>query len=562
MSGKTQKKYGNKKGKAVVGASDLPGKPSVAAPNKTPPASPLFDRDNVLEIVTRLFLIAMAVVFPLAMGQEKYANITHFKNMTFYLIAAAAFCTIIIIMIRKVMKTPSYEFAVEMPQLSKVDIAVLVYWGVLLLSTLFSQYKDVALNGQGVRNDGFIIQTFYVVTYFVLSRLLRLQRFDLSIYGFGATVVAMLVMLHFFGHDVLDTGFAEPNWESKLLFMGPMGNINLTSYFVTVALTVTAAVYVTEQHLSFDKHGYLTLFCFALMLWAELNLNTDAGIVALMVVVPVAMPLLLIDFRRVGRFLTVLSAALGVILFNRLVVRSDILGKDFGQTGWLLLGAELVCVTFALLINDGTLRLAPSRKTLLIVTLCVDGAALIGGLVAAAIAANTQTKGFLYEFGQILYHHNFSDKFGTNRFFTWKRTLKLVFVQRLSLLLLGGGPDTFCNLFNEAFGKESTAFFNGRNLDKAHNEYLQLLVCSGLPGVGSFLAFLGIMVTKAFKKATDNPQLVCCALGVVAYAVHAFFGYSLPINSPLMWVLFGLTGAAIRSGEPAETKQVNAKKAI
>ena len=201
MSGKTQKKYGNKKGKAVVGASDLPGKPSVAAPNKTPPASPLFDRDNVLEIVTRLFLIAMAVVFPLAMGQEKYANITHFKNMTFYLIAAAAFCTIIILMIRKVMKTPAYEFTVEMPQFNKVDIAVLVYWGFLLLSTLFSQYKDVAFNGQGVRNDGFIIQTFYVATYFVISRLLRLRIFDLNIYCLGGAAVSMLVMLHFFGFD-------------------------------------------------------------------------------------------------------------------------------------------------------------------------------------------------------------------------------------------------------------------------------------------------------------------------------------------------------------------------
>ena len=153
MSGKNQKKYGSKKSKSVVGASDLPAKPSTAAQNKTPPASPLFDRDNVFEIVTRLFLIAMAVVFPLAMGQEKYGNITHFKNMTFYLIAAAAFCTIIILMIRKVMKTPAYEFTVEMPQFNKVDIAVLVYWGFLLLSTLFSQYKDVAFNGQGVRNE-------------------------------------------------------------------------------------------------------------------------------------------------------------------------------------------------------------------------------------------------------------------------------------------------------------------------------------------------------------------------------------------------------------------------
>jgi hypothetical protein len=38
-------------------------------------------------------------------------------------------------------------------------------------------------------------------------------------------------------------------------------------------------------------------------------------------------------------------------------------------------------------------------------------------------------------------------------------------------------------------------------------------------------------------------------MGVTAYAVHAFFGYSLPINSPLMWVLFGITGAAMRANK-------------
>ena len=554
MSEKKSKKYLAKKARTEDKIS-RPATPSAAAAPVA--ASPLFDRDNPVELVTRVFLIAMAIVFPLAMGSEKYANITHFKNMTFYLIAAAAFCTLILIAIRRVMKTPAYEFTVEIPELNAVDIAVLVYWGVLLLSTLFSPYKDVAFNGQGVRNDGFIIQTFYVVTYFVLSRLLRLQKFDLNLYALGATIVSVLVMFHFFGKDVLGTGFTEPNWESKLLFMGPMGNINLTSYFVTTALTVLAAVYVTEQMLSFDRHGYLTLFAFILMLWAELNLNTDAGLVALLVVLPVAMPLLLTDFRRVGRFFTVLSAALGVILFNKLLVGSDILGKDFGESGWYMLGAELVCVTLALLIHDGTLRLNPSRRTLLIATLSIDGIVLLGVLIAAAKAADGTSKGFLYEFGQVLFHRNFNDHFGTNRFFTWKRTLRLVFVHRPSLLLLGAGPDTFCNTFNEVFGDEAFAYFNGRNLDKAHNEYLQLLACSGLPAVGAFLAFLGAMVVKAFRKATDSPLLVCCALGVVAYAVHAFFGYSLPINSPLMWVLFGLTGAAVRAARPDSPAAAN-----
>ncbi len=556
MSGKNQKKYYNKRKKSAsarasesAAAANTKNPPVAASENKpakksVPPRSPLFDRDNLYEIFARLFLIAMSVAFPLAIGSEKYANITHFKNMVFYLIAAAAFCAIIITMIVKLLSAPSYE-AASMPSLKNlnlVDIAVLLYWGFLLISTLASDYKEVAFNGQGVRNDGFIIQTFYVTTYFVISRLVRIRKFDLNVYCLGATIVSVLVMLHFFGFDVLNTGFSEPNWESGLLFMGPMGNINLTSYFVAVSLIIAASIYITEQHLGFDKHGNITLLCFAVMLWAELNLNTDAGIVAIGVALAVALPLMLVSFRRVGRFFTVLSVALAVAIFNRLTVGSDILGKDFGKLGWIMTAAELACIGIAVAINDGTLSFNPSRKSLLITTLCIDGAAVIGVAAAAAVAATHESSGILYEFGQILFHGNFNDKFGTNRMFTWKRTIKLVGKHPI----FGSGPDSFYNVFNAQYGDEAKEFFNGRNLDKAHNEYLQLLVCSGITGLGSFLAFLGTMVVDAFKRAQNNPLLVCCAMGVVCYAVHAFFGYSLPINSPLMWVLFGLTGAAMR----------------
>lgn len=555
MSGKNQKKYYNKRKKGVsVSANESAAvnlkNPSDATSenksekNKIPPRSPLFDKDNIYEIFARLFLIAMSIIFPLAIGSEKYANVTHFKNMAFYLIAAAAFCSIIITMIVKLLSAPSYESA-PIPNLKKlnpVDIAVLLYWGFLLISALLSNYKDVAFNGQGVRNDGFIIQTFYVATYFVISRLVRMQKFDLNIYCYGATIVSVLVMLHFFGFDVLDTGFSQPNWESGLLFMGPMGNINLTSYFVTVSLIMAASIYITEQQLGFDKHGNITLACFAVMLWAELNLNTDAGIVAIGAALAVALPLMLVSFKRIGRFFTVLSVALAVVIFNRLAIGSDILGDEFGKLGWLMVAAELVCIGLAVSINDGTLNFNPSRKTLLITTLCIDAAAVLGVLAAAAVAANGESKGILYELGQMLFHGNFNDKFGTKRIFTWKRTLKLVGRHPI----FGSGPDSFYNVFNAQYGDEAKEFFNGRNLDKAHNEYLQLLVCSGVTGLGSFLAFLGMMIAGAFKRTQNNPLLVCCAMGVVGYAVHAFFGYSLPINSPLMWVLFGLTGAAMR----------------
>ena len=474
------------------------------------------------------------------------------------MLAALGLCSVIVAMIVKVITTPSDDFRVELPKFNLPDVAVLLYWGFLFLSALLSPYKEIAFNGQGVRNDGLIIQSFYVAVYFLISHLLKLRNFDLNAYCFGGTVVAGLVMCHFFGWDLLNTGFSKPNWESGLLFMGPMGNINLTSYFVTVALVLAAGVYVTEQQLAFDKNGAVTLSCFALMLWAELNLNTDAGIVALGVVLLAALPLMLISLRRLGRYLAVLSVASGVIAFNRLVVKTWILKETFGGKGILLLIAAVVLAGLAAFIGcdfaagwvgviKDRLEGVLSRRVLLIASLTVDGLAVIGLFVASFFAARSQKSGVLYEFGQMIYHGNFNDKFGHNRMFTWKRTVRLIGKKPI----FGNGPDTFCTVFNNAYGEESKKFFGGRNLDKAHNEYLQLLICSGFTGLGAFLAFIGSLIVNAYRRATDNPLLVCCGAAVIAYAVHAFFGYSLPINTPLMWVLLGLTGAAVR----VETKK-------
>ena len=555
MSNKKQKKYYAKRAAAVKSAntgkasSDVRAH-SAASKKRKPPQSPLFDSNNWCEIFARIFLIAMAIVFPLAIGSQKYGNITNFKNTTYYMIAALSFSALIITLIIKILKIPAEQFRVIdslkfFKNFNAVDVAVSCYWIFLLISALLSDYKVVSWMGQGVRNDGLVIQTFYVITYFIISRLVRLKRFDLGIYCGGAAIVAILVMCHFFGWDVLDTGFSTPNWESGLLFMGPMGNINLTSYFVTVAIILSASLYITDEHDDSQTNVIFRCFilaCFVFSLWAELNLNTDAGIVALGVALLVSFPMLLNSFARLGRMFTVLATACGVILFDRLFVHLLIIGDGFGKIGWISLCAGIILTVLAVLISLNIIRFTPSRRTMLISSLAVDGAAVAGVLTVSAIAAKSQTSGVLYELGQMLFHGNFDDNFGSKRLFTWKRTLKLAGKHPI----FGSGPDTFCNVFKEAYGEESEKFFGGRNLDKAHNEYLQLLICSGITGLGAFLAFIGGMIVKAFRRATDNPLLVCCAMGVVGYAVHAFFGYSLPINSPLMWVLFGLTGAAVR----------------
>ena len=121
MSGKNQKKYiANRKksgmnqsahtdavqlSKAMPAAAGK-GQQKNSSKTKTLPPSPLFDKNNLMELFARVFLLAMVFIFPLAMGTEKYANITHYKNSIFYVLAALGLCSVIVSMIIKVISTP------------------------------------------------------------------------------------------------------------------------------------------------------------------------------------------------------------------------------------------------------------------------------------------------------------------------------------------------------------------------------------------------------------------------------------------------------------------------
>lgn len=517
------------------------------------------DSVNLPELFALFFFIRMVFIFPIARIRLNYRSISHNKRMFFYQLLAIVVCEIILALLLRMIAKKSYKTLFNrhflenvktyrnnfLKSLNAVDIAVLLYLGFVLISALLADDKQLAFVGHYARNNGFIIQACYVLTYFVISRFLRVRRPELNCYCFSGAMVSVLTLLHYFKHDVLDIGYAADS-----LFIGPMGNVDYTSAFIAIALILTAAVYITEQYMSFDKDGYLILACFAVTLWAELLVDVDSGMVAMGAALAVALPTLITSLKRVERLFKLLSVGVGTAIFKRLIIDSDILHEEFGKKGWLLFAAELVLVALTVAISNGTIKRNPSRKVMLIVTLSIDGAAILALLIAARIAADREPVGVLYELGQILYYHNFEDRFGSGRIFIWKNSWQLIKKHPF----FGFGPDGFKGAYTKTFREISRI----ATTIEAHNEYLHLWVCSGIFAVGAYLAFLGLMVVKGIRRAAKDPILICCTIGVIGYAVHTFFMPTIPIHMPLMWTLLGMTGAAIRAGEQNE-KPVNEK---
>lgn len=133
---------------------------------------------------------------------------------------------------------------------------------------------------------------------------------------------------------------------------------------------------------------------------------------------------------------------------------------------------------------------------------------------------------------------NVSDSYGSFRIYVWRNTLKIV----PKNLIHGVGIDCFFYAFGfepliAEFSSNEAVFF-----DKAHNEYLQKLICEG---AFSCLIYIGMLfyificsVKKIFKE--NNYIAISLFLSFIGYSIQAFFNISVIEVAPLFWITIGL----------------------
>lgn len=123
---------------------------------------------------------------------------------------------------------------------------------------------------------------------------------------------------------------------------------------------------------------------------------------------------------------------------------------------------------------------------------------------------------------------NIKDSYGTKRIYIWRKTLEIV----PKYLLHGAGIDNFYY----AFGDMPLSYPSARkSYDKAHNEYLQILITDG---VFTLLLYL-IMYFKALRNGIKNNDIVVL-LPVIGYLVQAFFNISIISVTPIFYITLGL----------------------
>lgn len=125
---------------------------------------------------------------------------------------------------------------------------------------------------------------------------------------------------------------------------------------------------------------------------------------------------------------------------------------------------------------------------------------------------------------------NYMRDFSNGRIDIWKNTLKIV----PDYFLLGAGLDNFGYVYPQ----------NNLNkyVDKAHNEYLQILITEGV--VSLLLYFLLIINLLVDSLRNNNKICLCLLMSFLGYVLQATFNIRVVAVAPIYFIIMGLLASS------------------
>lgn len=504
------------------------------------------DRD-FLSILLGVYVIAVGVGVPVFV-RDKYFDILVFKYHYY------CFCTITMLVLligysltagRKRLKAYFKDFSVRKfaAGLSPADYAVLVYILIAVLSTLTSDYVFEAFWGNEGRYTGLFLISWYVLSYFCISRFWRYKNWYVDILLLAGIAVCLFGITDYFQMDILGfkTHLVE---EQRPIFTSTLGNINTYTAYVGMITALSVVLYAKSNEI---KHMVSYYICMVISFFAIIMGVSDNAYLSLAALFGF-LPLYLFGNKSgVQRYLVILATFFSVIqvidwinvAFSDTVLGIDSAFNMVANSGLLIYVIAGLWVAVLLgyfadyKFKQGDTNFGNKLRLI-----------WLGLLVFAVLAVgyaiyDCNVLGNAERYGALSAYLVFNDEWGTHRGYIWRNTMECY--MRLSnwKKLIGFGPETFGILvLRQTRGNRYNELF-----DSAHNEYLHTLVTVGLVGLTAYLFFIIAQIKQCFCYKKNNPYVIAIAFGIICYSVQAVVNLNLPIVTPVFWLLLGM-GAA------------------
>lgn len=435
--------------------------------------------------------------------------------------------------------------------LSVTDLFAAGYGLILLVSYLCSDYKTDALWGARGWYMGFWPQMFLVLTYFFVSKLWKPRMWVLYL-GLAASLgVFMLGYLNRFGIDPLGMDIGLPG------FISTIGNINWYCGYLS-------SIFFAGAALLWQYSEKKLLIRLPLMLYvtvgfgALISQGSDSGIWTLGAVMIVMFWLSARDNGRMLMFwliMTLLGCACVITYIVRSKMPPDRFLYNTGFAEFLISGRMPFIMTFvSLLALTGVAAVRKkewySEKAATILTGAVIVVMAVGiSVFAALIAINTRRPGSIGPLSEYPIF-TFSPAWGSKRGATWSAGWRCFLEQNTPHKLVGVGPDSMSAYLYRGGSAELVEMvkniFGGSTLTNAHNEWITVLVNTGILGFIAFGGMISTAIYRYLRKVGKNGIVCACGMCLLAYTANNIFSFQQAMNAATIFAVFGIGGAFLR----------------
>lgn len=512
---------------------------------------------RVLDYGICLYLILLLAVMPLY-SQDGYSHIGTDKAMFFCKVSAGFMgillpvAAIYLIIRAAVLRKRGEVLRPSDMRWRRTDLFAVLYGVALVVSYLCSRHKEVALWGAKRWYMGFWPQIFLILIYFLVSVFWKPRKWMFGLMMAVAAGVFVLGYLNRFSVYPIQMKLQNPQ------FISTIGNINwYCGYVVPVLLAGVGLLWLNEGGTGGKKKalGRLPAAACAVYILAGfgtlITQGSDSGIMALAVTLLVMFCLSAADGVRMLSFFRIMlllcgacmvTAAIWKVVPERMNYRSG--GMDMLLSARVLVPVTIVSLFFFLWVYGKQKKGTYCKLRMQYLAFGIAAVAAAGVVILLAMAAvNTIRPGSL---GVLSSHpfFTFSESWGSNRGATWKAGWLCFTEQDILHKFTGVGPDAMWEEIrtrgSEGLQDMISRNFGNLNLVNAHNEWLTVLVNTGLLGLAGFAGMMVTGIAGFLREGRRNPFACTCGLCLLGYTVNNIFSFQQAMGVAVIFSIFGM----------------------
>lgn len=500
-------------------------------------------------MVLGVYVVTIGFIFPLVV-KNGYFDILVYKYYYYCFCTIAMFILLLgYYLVGGVKLTNSaikqFDIKVFISKCTTLDIFIFLYWITALISTFTSDYFYESFWGNEGRFTGFFLITWYVLSYFCISRLWKYKNWYIDLILIAGVLVCLFGITDYFNLDIFKFKVLMLP-EQKPIFTSTLGNINTYTAYVGIITAIATVLFATEKMIFKMCFYYVCTVIGFFAIIMGVSDNAYLSLAALFGILPIY---LFKNNNGVKKYLTVVATFFTVaqcIDWINLYFKERVLGIDsafnivisFDKLHYVV----ILLWSIILLWNLYNMKKKEEQKSygnkLIYVWLILLAVILLGILY---ILYDCNIAGNADRYSSASNYLLFNDDWGTHRGYIWRNAIKCFEELPFWRKIVGYGPETFGILLLRITANNPYKEI----FDSAHNEYLHTLLTVGILGLAAYVFSLLAFIKNCFSDRSNNAYIIAVAFGVICYSAQAFVNLNLPIVTPFLWLLMGIGSAKL-----------------